>query len=67
MIYVKKFIDKVTLADSRQTKDLVLPILEARGLKDEIAKLLSDLHDLQKKKDSEPEVIKVEITGGKFK
>jgi hypothetical protein len=40
---------------------------EARGLRDEIAKLLSDLHELNSKDKSKEEVIKVEITGGKFK
>lgn len=67
MIHVKRFLDKVSLAESKQTKDLVLPIADARGLRDEVSKLLSDLQLLNSKKNSEPEVIKVEITGGKFK
>lgn len=67
MIYIKRFLDKVSLADSKQTKDIVLPIAEARGLRDEVAKLLSDLHDINSSKSKEQEVIKVEITGGKFK
>lgn len=67
MIHVKRFLDKVSLAESKQTKDLVLPIADARGLRDEVSKLLSDLQELNSKKKSEPEVIKVEITGGKFK
>ena len=40
---------------------------DARGLRDEIAKLLSDLHELNTKENSKDEIIKVEITGGKFK
>lgn len=67
MIHVKRFLDKVSLSESKQTKDIVIPINEARGLRDEISKLLSDLHELNSKSKSEPEVIKVEITGGKFK
>ena len=67
MIHVKRFLDKVSLAESKQTKDLVLPIADARGLRDEVSKILSDLQDLNSKKNSEPEIIKVEITGGKFK
>ena len=59
--------DKVSLSESKQTKDIVIPISEARGLRDEISKLLSDLHELNSKSKSEPEIIKVEITGGKFK
>jgi len=67
MIHIKNFIDKVSYLESKMNKDLVLPITDARGLRDEISKLLSDLHDLKNKKDNKEEVIKVEITGGKFK
>ena len=66
MIYIKKFIDKVSLLESKTNKDLIMPITDARGLRDEISKLLSDLHDTNNKQKVE-EVIKVEITGGKFK
>jgi hypothetical protein len=44
-----------------------LPIAEARGLRDEIAKLLSDLVEETDKKNKKEEVIKVEIKGGSFK
>jgi hypothetical protein len=67
MIHTKRFLDKVSLAESKQTKDIVLPIIEARGLRDEISKILADLQDQNSKKKLEQEVIKVEITGGKFK
>lgn len=67
MIHIKRFLDKVSLAESKQTKDIVIPVIEARGLRDEVSKLLSDLYDLNSKKKGEQEVIKVEITGGKFK
>lgn len=67
MIYIKKFIDKVSLLESKTNKDLIMPITDARGLRDEISKLLSDLHDTNNSKQKVEEVIKVEITGGKFK
>ena len=68
MIYIKKFIDKVSLMESKMNKDLVVSMTDARGLRDELSKLLTDLHELQsgKSKDS-AEVIQVEIVGGKFK
>lgn len=65
MIHIKRFVDKITLVESKR-KDVILPIDEAKGLRDEIVKLLSDLHEVNSKKDKE-EIIKVEITGGKFK
>jgi hypothetical protein len=67
MVNIKKFIDKVSKSEGKQQKDLILPIVEARGLRDEIAKLLLELHELKNEDNSKEEVIKVEITGGKFK
>jgi hypothetical protein len=59
----------MSVADSKQTKDLVLPMLDARGLRDDITKLLSDLHELtvNKNKENEDVVVQVEIKGGAFK
>lgn len=67
MIHIKRFMDKVSHLESTKTKDAVIPITEARGLRDEIAKLLADLHDLNDKDKKKEEVIKVEIKGGSFK
>lgn len=66
MIHIKKFLDKVSLSESRQNKDIVLPISDARGLRDEIAKLLSDLYDINKNK-KDKEVLQIEIKGGSFR
>jgi polynucleotide 5'-kinase involved in rRNA processing len=67
MIHIKRFIDKISSMESKQNKDVVLPMQEARGLRDEVAKLLSDLYERNLEKDKTEEVLKVEITGGKFK
>ena len=69
MLHIRRFIDKMSVADSKQTKDLVLPMLDARGLRDDITKLLSDLHELtiNKNKEDENAVVQVEIKGGAFK
>ncbi len=65
MIHIKRFIDKVSYTEARQSKDLILPMADARGLRDELAKLLADLHNVDKPSSPE-EVINVEIVGGKF-
>jgi len=41
MIHIKRFIDKISLMEGRQGKDVVIPIAEARGLRDELVKLLA--------------------------
>lgn len=66
MIYIKKFIDKVSIVDSKQGKDLVIPMTEARGLRDELAKLLTDLHTLQVTTNKEEPTINVVMKGGKW-
>jgi len=67
MVHIKKFISKITHLESTKTKDVVLPLKEAKGLRDEIAKLLSDYYMLSDSNNKKEEVIKVEIKGGGFK
>lgn len=65
MIHIKRFTDKVSLAESKQSKDIVLSISDARGLRDEITKLLSDAYMAQS--DKNEEVVSIELKGGSFK
>ncbi len=69
MIHIKRFMDKMAVIESKQSKDVVLPVSDARGLRDDIAKLLSDLYELTVKKNDEKkdEVIDIQIKGGGFK
>jgi hypothetical protein len=64
MIHINRFVDKVSLVEGKK-KDIILPLEEARGLRDEIVKLLTELHNAKANK--KEDVIKVEVTGGKFK
>jgi hypothetical protein len=67
MIHIKRFIDKVSYIETKQGKDVVIPVAEARGLRDELAKLLVDRYEnTEEKKRNIPDVIEVEIIGGKF-
>lgn len=67
MLYIKKFIDKVSHMESKQNKELVISAVDARGVRDELSKMLSDLHTLTSDSTKTQEVIQVEIVGGKFK
>jgi hypothetical protein len=64
MLYIKKFIDKISYLESKQSKDLVMPLSEARMLRDELAKLVLDM---LKMKNIEDQVIEVKLKGGSFK
>jgi len=69
MINIKKFIDKVAYLESRNNKDVLIPLQDARGLRDEISKLLLDLTSLQnlQKNTVKEDATKIEIKGGTFK
>lgn len=69
MIHIKRFLDKMAVVESKQSKDVVLPISDARGLRDDVSKLLSDLYELTAKKieESKEEVIEIQVKGGGFK
>jgi len=63
MIIIKRFIDKVS---ATRGTNLVLPIDEAKTLRDEIAKLIADNYELLNKKATDDSVIQIEVNGGKW-
>jgi len=66
MIHIKRFIDRVASIEGRHGKDVVIPLPDARGLRDELAKLLIDHYEVTEGKKNTSEVIQVELVGGKF-
>lgn len=58
--------DKMLTNEGKNTKDLILPLSDARGLRDDITKLLLELNESKNKKQTD-DVVKINITGGKFK
>lgn len=65
MLHIKKFMDKMSVVESKMNKDVVLPIVDARGLRDDISRLLADLHELTTNTEKK-EVIDIQIKGGSF-
>jgi|LauGreDrversion4_2_1035121.scaffolds.fasta_scaffold158018_4 hypothetical protein len=68
MIIIKRFIDRVSASEGKIGTNVILPMEEARMLRDELAKLLSDNYDLlnNKKESIDNSVIQVEVNGGKW-
>lgn len=67
-MHINRFLDKMAVVESKQNKDVVLPIADARGLRDDVARLLAQLNELNSKANSnEPELVQIEIKGGTFK
>jgi hypothetical protein len=48
MSNIKKYIDKVAVAEGRQSREVILSLLDAKELRDEIMKLLLDMRDHHK-------------------
>jgi hypothetical protein len=67
MLHIKNFINKMSAMEGKKSKDVVLPINDAKGLRDDICKLLADLHELNREKNNEEEVINVSVKGGGFR
>ena len=65
MLHIKKFMDKMSVVESKMNKDVVLPIVDARGLRDDITRLLADLHELSNNTEKK-EVIDIQIKGAPF-
>ena len=68
MIIIKRFIEKVSAQESRQGSNVVIPIDEARLLRDAITKLVADNYELlnNKQESIDSKVIQVEVNGGKW-
>lgn len=62
MSQIKKFIDRVAVADGRQSREVSMTLVDAKLLRDEIMKLLID-NTNQPNKD---EVINVVMQGRKW-
>ena len=65
-LHINRFIDAVKAAESRNQKDFIMPMREAKDLHADITKLLLAL-ELLRSQQAAPEVIQLEITGGSFK
>jgi hypothetical protein len=67
MINIQRFIDKVSSMEGRQNQTVVMPLEEARALRDEIAKLALEKLDSQSKPVQQKEqTMQVEMKGGKW-
>jgi cytochrome c551/c552 len=62
MNQVKKFIDRIQLAESRNAREVIMPLQEAKELRDELTKILLDQRDTKTE-----EVVEVVMRGGSFK
>jgi hypothetical protein len=63
MSYIKKFVDKIGVMEGRQAREVILPMSDAKGLRDEVLKILLDQRE---QKNTQPEVVEVVMNGNKW-
>ena len=66
MLHIKDFVNKMSVMEGKQQNSVVLPITQARGLRDDITLLLVELRELKKDKDMN-ETIDIKVKGGSFR
>lgn len=64
-LHINRFIDLIKAAESRGSKDVILPIRDAKDLHGDITKLLLALEQARQTPQNQP--IEVVISGGSFK
>jgi hypothetical protein len=66
-MHINRFVDRIKAHESRAAKDFVMTMQDARDLHADITKLLMQLQAAAEQKNSQSEVINIEVTGGGFK
>lgn len=65
-LHINRFVDRLKAAESRNQKDLVISLTDARDLHADITKLLNALQAYREQSAGSTEVVQVEIGGGTF-
>jgi len=63
MIHINKFIDKIKFFESRNNKDFIMTLRDAKDLHADITKLLLALQILQEKQQKDSVITEVELRG----
>lgn len=71
-IHIQRFVDKLAAAESRQLREVPLTIQEAKGLHQDITRLLLKLEEIHVQtqeiaKTYVDETIEIQVSGGGFK
>ena len=66
MSRIERFLEMVRAAESRQQREIVMTLVEARDLHAELTRLLLALHAANERRDQEDTVQVRDISGGDF-
>lgn len=62
MIQIKKFIDRIATSEAKNAREVIIPLHEAKELRDELTKILLD-----QRVNKPEEVIEIVMRGNSFK
>lgn len=69
-IHINQFIDRLKAADSRQQREFLMSMADAKNLHADITKLLLALHELQSQQESDQQnsndMSDISVSGGSF-
>lgn len=66
-LHIHRFIDLIKSCEARGSKDLMMPLRDAKDLHGDITKLLLTLESLRDNSMAEAQPTTIEIDGGSFK
>ena len=65
VIHIHNFIDKIKFFESKNSKDFIIPLHEAKNLHNDITKLLATIYELQNQEDiTQSTENTIELSGG---
>lgn len=65
MLHINRFLDRLRTAESRQQRDVILTVQEARDLHADITRLLLRVEQQESSK-SDTQITSIEVRGGSF-
>lgn len=65
MLHINRFLDRLRTAESRQQRDVILTVQEARDLHADITRLLLRVEQQESSK-SDTQITSIEVSGGSF-
>jgi len=66
MIHINNFIDKLKFFETKNSKDFIIPMSEAKNLHTDITKLLLKLHDITSKTQEPVSPKQIEVKGNNW-
>lgn len=65
-LHINRFMDRITAAESKRQRDVVMPVADARALHTEVTRLLLLIEELRSAQSASPTDTNIIMSGGDF-